>query len=81
MPPGDQRRWRYYGAVRTRIEKLTGDSLWWDVVEVIIAHTPEIATNCCHIIWLRRMRYGIKLIEKDALRCELRKGGLYEEVR
>ena len=48
------------------------------MVEVIIAHTPEIATNCCHIIWLRRVRYGIKLIEKDALRCELRKGGLYE---
>lgn len=38
------------------------DSLWWDVVFVIISKAPEITTNCCQVIWLRGMRYTIILI-------------------
>ena len=38
------------------------DSLWWDVVFVIISKAPEITTNCRQVIWLRGMRYTIILI-------------------
>jgi hypothetical protein len=49
----------------------TRDSLWWDVVFVIIGKTPKITTNRRQIIWLRGMRYTIIVIEKNALLCEL----------
>ena len=38
------------------------DSLWWNVVFVIISKTPEITTNCRQVIWLRGMRYTVILI-------------------
>lgn len=46
------------------------DSLWWDVVFVIIWKTPKITANCRQVIWLRGMRYSIIIIEKNALICE-----------
>jgi hypothetical protein len=52
---------------------ILGDSLWGDVVFVIIAKTPKIATNCRQVIWLRGVRYRIIVIEKNALRCEFSK--------
>jgi hypothetical protein len=52
---------------------ILGDSLWGDVVFVIIAETPKIATNCRQVIWLRGVRYRIIVIEKNALRCEFSK--------
>ena len=31
--------------VRTRITQKIGDSLWWDVVEVIVGETPKVTTD------------------------------------
>jgi hypothetical protein len=81
LPPGDQRWWRYYQTVRTPIVRLIGDSLWWDVIEIIIPNAPKVTTSCRHVIGLRGMGQGIILIEKNALACETRKGGLEKMSR
>ena len=57
-------------------EEPIGDSLWWDVIEVIIGKTPKVTTDYGHVVGLRGMGHGIILIEKNALTGEIRKGGL-----
>ena len=55
-------------------------SLWWNMVFIIICKTPKITTYCRQVIRLRGMGHAIILIEKNALLCEICKGGLGREV-
>ena len=58
---------------------LMGNSLCRDVVKVIISKTEEVTTGERNVIRLRGMGYGIIVIEKNALRCEIRKEGLTDK--
>lgn len=58
---------------------LRSDLLCWDVVKVIIPKTEEVTTSESNIIRLRGVGYGIIVIKKNALRCELRKEGLADK--
>ena len=51
------------------------------MIEIIIPKTPKVTTSCRHVIGLRGMGQGIILIEKNALTCETRKGGLEKMSR
>ena len=58
---------------------LRGNSLCRDVVKVIISKTEKVTTGERNVIRLRGMGYGIIVIEKNALRCEIRKEGLADK--
>jgi hypothetical protein len=46
------------------------DTLWWDVIEVIITHSKEVATDRGNIIGLRRVGHRTILSKTNALRGE-----------
>ena len=46
------------------------DKLWWNVIEVIITHSKEVATDRGDIIGLRRVGHCTILSKTNALRGE-----------
>lgn len=43
-----------------------------DALEVVIDDTEGASTASRHVVWLRRVRYGVVIAEQNALRREIR---------
>jgi hypothetical protein len=52
------------------------DRLCWDVVQVVICHSPEVTTDGRNIVGLGRVGHSVILIKTNALRRELIEGRL-----
>lgn len=46
------------------------DTLWWDVIQIIITHSPEVPTDRRNVVRLRRVGQGTILVKTNALRSE-----------
>jgi hypothetical protein len=46
------------------------DILWWDVIEVVIAHPKEIPTDRRNVVGLRKVGHGTILSKTNTLRGE-----------
>ena len=52
------------------------DTLCWDVVQVVISHSPEVTTDGRNVVGLGRVGYGEVLIKTNALRSKFIEGRL-----
>lgn len=46
------------------------DTLWWDVIQIIITHSPEVPTDRRNVVRLRRVGQRTILVKTNALRSE-----------
>ena len=52
------------------------DRLCWDVVQIVVCHSPEVTTDGRNIVGLGRVGHSVILIKTNALRRELIEGRL-----
>jgi hypothetical protein len=56
------------------------DVLRWDVIEIIITHSPEVPTGGRNVVWLRRVGQRAILRKANTLRGEVIEFRLKETI-